>query len=63
MWIDWNGGECPVPEGTLIDVWFRIDGKCPIEGVNDLLCVDCSNNIRWSHTGSGGDIVAYRVVT
>lgn len=22
-WIEWNGGECPVPKGTLVDVKFK----------------------------------------
>ena len=25
-WIEWNGGKCPVPEGTLVDVRYR-DGE------------------------------------
>lgn len=23
LWIEWNGGECPVEEGTLVDVKYR----------------------------------------
>lgn len=22
-WVDWPGGQCPVPNGTLVDVKFR----------------------------------------
>lgn len=55
-WIPWSGGECPVPEGTLIDVKHK-DGDIyrnkPAGG---------EYNVRWTHCGSDGDIVAYRIV-
>lgn len=54
-WIKWEGGECPVPEGTLIDVKHR-DGE-KYKKVPALR--DC--NVRWEHIGSVGDIVAYRL--
>ncbi|MGK1930552.1 hypothetical protein ACR91X_24785 [Klebsiella pneumoniae] len=54
-WIEWSGGNCPVEKGTLIDVKHR-DGEIyqnkPAMG---------DNNTRWSHTGSRGDIIAYRL--
>lgn len=54
-WIEWGGGNCPVEKGTLIDVKHR-DGEIyqnkPAMG---------DNNTRWSHTGSRGDIIAYRL--
>lgn len=54
-WIKWEGGECPVPEGTLIDVKHR-DGekykKVPALG---------TSNYHWDHAGYCGDIVAYRL--
>ena len=54
-WIKWEGGECPVPEGTLIDVKHR-DGekhkKVPALG---------AYNYHWGHAGHDGDIVAYRL--
>lgn len=54
-WIDWGGGNCPVEKGTLIDVKHR-DGEIyqnkPAMG---------DNNTRWSHTGSRGDIISYRL--
>lgn len=51
-WIKWDGGECPVPEGTLIDVKHR-DGekfKCSTARLFD-----------WKHMANAGDIVAYRL--
>ena len=54
-WIQWNGGECPVPAGTMVDIRFR-------------RCGDESNRIAedldWGHgkLGCWWDIVAYRIV-
>lgn len=52
-WIEWNGGECPVA-GKNVEVRFRTGfeietGKQP-------------TGLRWDHSGSRGDIVAYRLV-
>ena len=51
-WIEWKGGECPVPADTVVNVRFR-NGR---ESMSDA-CNWC-----WSHGGSSEDIVAYRVV-
>lgn len=51
-WIEWHGGECPVPAGTLIDLRFR-DG--------DVLERVMSYEWRWCHEGWDADIVAYRI--
>ena len=53
-WIQWNGGECPVPARTRVDIRFRRGG-------------DESNRIaealEWEHGKLGWwDIVAYRIV-
>lgn len=62
-WIDWPGGECPVPTGTLVDVKWRdgrIDDGIPAKISHDL---DSSkrNVISWQHHGNSHDIVAYRL--
>jgi hypothetical protein len=54
-WIKWEGGECPVPEGTLIDVKRR-DGE-KYKKVSAL----GAYNYHWNHVGYCGDIVAYRL--
>lgn len=54
-WIEWSGGKCPVPIGTLVDVKHRggeVYQNKPALG---------DNNVRWSHVGSRGDIIAYRL--
>lgn len=53
-WIEWNGGECPVPEDTLVRVRFR-------SGNED----DCPADILWWGRTSGNlghDIIAYRII-
>lgn len=62
-WIDWPGGKCPVPKGTLVDVKWRdgrIDDGIPAKISHDL---DSSkrNAIRWRHHGYSHDIIAYRL--
>lgn len=56
-WIVWAGGTMPVPAGTLVDVKHR-DG-CEHLGVEvgerGVYAED------WSHDGSSGDIIAYRI--
>lgn len=51
-WVEWGGGECPVEEGTLVDVRFRDgDDDRNIEAI-DLL---------WNHENWSADIIAYRL--
>jgi hypothetical protein len=54
-WIDWHGGECPVPEGTRVEVRFRIEQTAERSD---------PENWRWDHRpeGGGGDIIAYRIL-
>lgn len=50
-WIEWKGGECPVPSRTPVEVRFRSGG----------VFKDAASGWRWDHTGQGGDLVAYRI--
>lgn len=53
-WIDWAGGECPVPEGVKAEIKFR-DGDCAeLDTWLDIL--------EWRHKGYGSDIIAYRII-
>ncbi|MGB0467735.1 MAG: hypothetical protein ACPGF7_09445 [Pontibacterium sp.] len=48
--IEWNGGECPVPNGTDITIFFR----------NGYMCRDREpQDWWWSHNNDVCDIVAY----
>lgn len=51
-WIEWGGGECPVEEGTLVDVRFR-DGD---DGIN----IE-AKNLHWFHKNWSADIISYRL--
>jgi hypothetical protein len=50
-WQSWEGGRCPVPSDSLVNVMFA-DGEM-YDGV-------IAGELRWDHIGSAGDIVAWR---
>lgn len=52
-WLEWPGGQCPVPDTANIEIRFR-DGR-------GLVGVDRPwSAFDWKHYGIGGDIVALR---
>lgn len=51
-WIEWKGGECPVPADTLVGYVLRDYYK----GCNR------AGGLSWDDTGSDTDIVAYRLL-
>lgn len=51
-WIEWGGGNCPVPENSRVDIKFR-DGDIGLEQ---------GPNWDWSHLGYRSDIIAYRII-
>ena len=54
-WTEWKGGECPVPEGTKVDVIYR-------DGTKESLIMAPLNVLcSWVHMGWEDDIVAYRL--
>jgi hypothetical protein len=61
-WIEWAGGECPVPADTRVCVRFR-DGETqgPV-----MACAYADPELsNWAHVDSdplADDIIAYRVV-
>lgn len=60
-WIKWDGGVCPVPKGTDVEVKYR-DGKttaCP--ALIETRGPDATESF-WRHDGMTYDIVAYRVI-
>ena len=52
----WNGGECPVHPKTVVEVWLR-------NGVGAVLVKVAEDCWSWGHSGEGGDIVCFQVVT
>jgi hypothetical protein len=58
-WIEWKGGDCPVPPETVVD--FLTKGETP---TCHWAAPGPAGDLRWSHIfeGSGGDILAYKVI-
>lgn len=52
-WIEWLGGECPIPDGQLVEIRFRN---------GDALVVAMAGAWQWWHSGKKYDVVAYREV-
>jgi hypothetical protein len=57
-WIKWNGGECPVHPKTVVRVQLRCQ-SIEYADTNDFVG---STDLRWTHTGEGGDIIAYKII-
>ena len=53
-WIEWNGGECPVPGDTRVDIMTR-NGDVSSGGLT-------AKSWFWNHDGDSSDIIAYRIV-
>jgi hypothetical protein len=64
-WIEWGGGECPVPRGTLVDVRYRNGEENHHIGAGIFFDDTGSNpdiNAEdWNNDGSPLDIIAYRL--
>lgn len=53
-WIEWAGGECPVPDDRAeVEVKFR-DGQVHRD--------NCPSDWTWADRGQSLDIIAYRIV-
>lgn len=61
-WIEWNGGRCPVEQGTLVDVQYR-DGKilCRIPANKPHPGMRDAQVAFWRNEARENDIVAYRL--
>ena len=55
-WIEWGGGECPVPRGTRVDVQHR-DGDV----FYDYPAGESGPAENWEYNRCGGDINHYRL--
>ncbi len=51
-WIEWHGGECPVPPYTAVHVKLREEDYRRHEGL--------ARDYFWNHYNDRGDIVKYR---
>lgn len=60
-WINWAGGECPVPRGTLVDVKYRCgEERFSLPALEMVPGEDASYSF-WKNDGMRMDIVSYRL--
>lgn len=63
-WIKWQGGNCPVVKGTLVDVKHR-DGDTGFGKAAGMAASGMGSGnaaaYRWDHLNNRDDIVAYRL--
>lgn len=59
-WIEWKGGECPVDEGTLIDVRYR-DGHEQVGCECGVWRSELYGTHYWLNSGGKSNIIAYRL--
>ena len=60
-WIEWNGGECPVELGTIVDVKYR-DGHIQLQcRAKDFRDSELYATTYWGSSGGSADIIAYRL--
>lgn len=63
-WIEWGGGECPVPRGTLVDVRYLcgdVNRHIKAGEPDSSGGIDTAFAVRWSKLGAEYDIIAYRL--
>lgn len=54
-WIEWKGGDCPVPVGALVDVKHKDGDRYFNQQAGRVYAED------WEHSGCFADIIAYRL--
>lgn len=52
-WIEWNGGDCPVPLSCIVDIFLR----------NGDIHTGCADTADWAHDGLASDIIKYKLST
>ena len=51
----WDGGECPLPEGFVVEVWWR-------DGTDDIRTINSGNGLYWGHNNHASDIIHFKVL-
>lgn len=64
-WQDWHGGECPVPDETLVEIKLRqppFGRRTETAAAGNYKATDAGESRDWwQHTGAWHDIVAWRL--
>ena len=55
-WIEWKGGDCPVPKDATVQVEYRGYSNSSIQSNHS------AGILEWNHLGIHDDIIKYRVV-
>lgn len=55
-WIEWNGGECPLPKHKKCEHIMRCTPN------SDMFHTELAGHLRWTHENLSGDIIAYRPI-
>jgi hypothetical protein len=53
-WIEWNGGNCPIEKGTMIQAEFRNGARTEMHPCSGI-------DTEWKHYKLYSDIIAYRI--
>ncbi len=59
-WIKWEGGTCPVPDGTVVDLQYR-NGRMMYAIPARQAHGAGAGAAYWHHDGCNQDIIAYRL--
>ncbi|MFT5518608.1 MAG: hypothetical protein ACI9RI_000874 [Oceanospirillaceae bacterium] len=51
----WDGGNCPLPEGFVVEVWWR-------DGSDDVRTINRGNGLYWGHNNHASDIIHFKVL-
>lgn len=60
-WTEWNGGECPVSKGVLVDVKLRNGVEFDNQYARSNDGTSWAEPAYWRHDGVPYDIIAYRL--
>ena len=60
-WIEWNGGECRVPKGTMVDVKLRSGAEFGNQFAQASDGSSWAGSAYWRHYGAPYDIIAWRL--
>ena len=61
-WVEWGGGRRVLEKSVTVRIRYRPFDDEPPEG-QEAGQVYLAGDVLWRHDGSGGDIIAYRIIT
>lgn len=58
VWIEWGGGECPIPDCTIVEVRFRSGRQRRGDKAEEYIWTNGYGEL----SETGADIIAYRII-